>query len=119
MSNPDRNRNILQHMLMYCDQADAAIARFGNDYTAFSVDVVFQNAAAMCLLQIGELAGHLSDDFKAKHHQQPWKQIKELRNIIAHHYSAIDTETTWEILQEDLPSLRAFCERILAGEMNE
>ena len=85
----------------------------------FVTGILLKPFPAMCLLQIGELAGHLSDDFKAKHNQQPWKQIKGLRNIIAHHYGAIDTETTWEILQEDLPSLRAFCERILAGEMNE
>ena len=119
MSNPDRDRNILRHMLIYCDQAEATIARFGNDFSIFSADTVYQNAAAMCLLQIDELSGHLSERFKADHSQQPWRQIKGLRNIIAHHYGAVDAETTWEILQDDLPSLRAFCEKILSEEMTE
>ena len=119
MSTHDRNRNILLHMLVYCGQADAAMAHFGNDYDVFSSNTVYQNAVAMCLLQIGELTGHLTDDFKASHPQQAWRQIKGLRNIIAHHYGAIDAETTWEIVQDDLPSLRAFCEEILSGEMKE
>ena len=119
MSNLNRDRGILLHMLTYCEQADETIARFGNDFSVFSSDTVYQNAAAMCLLQIGELSGHLSDAFKSIHFQQPWRQIKGLRNIIAHHYGAIDAETTWEILQDDLPALRVFCEKTLAEEMKE
>lgn len=119
MSVLERDQNILPHMLIYCDQVDAAIERFGNDYILFSTDQIFQNAFAMCLLQIGELSGHLTEEFKMAHSQQPWRQIKGLRNIIAHHYGAIDAETTWEIIQDDLPSLRSFCQNTLAGEVTE
>lgn len=109
MTVQERNRSILEHILKYCDQIDATIARFGRSQQAFESDIVYQNAVALCLLQIGELVGHLSDDFKASHSQIPWRQIKALRNIIAHNYASIDAETAWEIVEADIPTIRAFC----------
>lgn len=108
-----RDREILRHMLKYCDQIDTAIARFGG-WDSFETDIVYQNAVAMCLLQIGELSGHLSDDFKSNHSQLPWRQIKALRNIIAHNYGSIDAETAWEIVESDIPEMRAFCSSVLS-----
>ena len=70
---------------------------------------MYQNAVALCLLQIGELVGHLSDEFKASRPQIPWRQIKALRNIIAHNYASIDAETAWEIVETDIPVIRDFC----------
>jgi transposase-like protein len=44
----------------------------------------------MCVLQIGELVGHLSDDITARYAEMPWKQIKGMRNIAAHGYENFD-----------------------------
>lgn len=44
----------------------------------------------------------------------PWRQIKALRNIIAHNYASVDAETAWEILETDIPAMRAFCVEELA-----
>lgn len=114
MTAQDRNRSILEHILKYCDQIDAAVVRFGHDQRTFEGDTVYQNAVAMCLLQIGELVGHLSEDFRDSHAQMPWRQIKALRNIIAHNYASVDAETAWEILETDIPAMRAFCVEELA-----
>ena len=65
----------------------------------------------MCLLQIGELVGHLSEEYRNAHPQMPWRQMRALRNIIAHNYGSVDAETAWEIVKEDIPMLRAYCER--------
>lgn len=113
MSISERDRSILVHMVKYCDQVDAAILHFGRSQSAFTSNVVYQNAAAMCLLQIGELAGHLSEEYRSLHPQVPWRQIKALRNIIAHYYGSVDAETAWEIIETDLPALRRFCEGTL------
>ena len=37
------------------------------------------------------------------------------RNIIAHNYGSVDAETAWEIVQEDIPALRLYCEREVNG----
>ena len=46
------------------------------------------------ILQIGELAGKLSDDFRHEHNQIPWQQIKATRNIVAHSYGSVDPVVT-------------------------
>ena len=113
MSVPDRDLNILLHMIDYCDQIEEAIALFGRNYSVFQANTVYQNAVAMCLMQIGELSGHLTEEFKAAYPQQPWRQIKALRNLIAHHYGAVDVETAWDIVENDIPVMRSFCETLI------
>ncbi len=115
MSESERDLSILEHVVRDCGQIDDTILRFGSDSQIFASDTVYQNAVALCLLQIGELAGHLSETYRAAHPVIPWRQIKALRNIIAHNYGSVDAETAWEIVQEDIPALRRHCEKEVNG----
>jgi uncharacterized protein with HEPN domain len=38
----------------------------------------------MCIIQIGEYVGRLSEDFKDTNDNIPWKRIKGMRNIATH-----------------------------------
>lgn len=113
MKHLDRDISILEHIVSYCDQIAETVQRFGNDYAVFSKDNIYRNATALCILQIGELVGKLSDDFKAEHSSIPWRQIKAMRNIVAHSYGSVDPETTWEIISDDIPDLRQYCCKII------
>ena len=115
----DRNISILEHIVGYCDQIEETIRRFGNDYGVFSTDAIYRNAAALCVLQIGELAGKLTDEFRAEHPGAPWRQIRGMRNIVAHSYGTVDPEITWEILTEDIPKPKAYCCRIINAKCDE
>ncbi len=64
-------------------------------------------------MQIGELSGLLSDGFKANNTQHPWRDIKQMRNIIAHHYGASDYDILWKVVTEGIPELRDFCKEKL------
>ena len=86
---------------------------FGHEYTIFSVNQIYRNAAALCILQIGELVGKLTDEFREQYSAVPWRQIKAMRNIVAHSYGSVDPETTWEIIMEDIPVLKKYCLSIL------
>ena len=110
----DRNISILERIIAYCDQIEETIRRFGNDYNVFSTDAIYRNAAALCVLQIGELSGKLTDEFRTAHPGAPWRQIRGMRNIVAHIYGSVDPEVTWEILTEDIPKLKAYCHHIIA-----
>lgn len=114
MKHPDRNISILSHIVTYCEQIEETIRRFGNDYEIFHSDAIYRNAAALCILQIGELAGKLTDEFRMEHPGAPWRQIRGMRNIVAHSYGTVDPEITWEIMTEDIPDLKAYCSRIIA-----
>ncbi len=86
----DRNVDLLMHIVDYCNEIKNTIKRFGNDYGTFSNDNVYQNAVALCVLQIGELTTHFTEDFKNTYDKMPWNQIKALRNVVAHNYGKID-----------------------------
>ena len=116
MSGTERDLSILAHIRGYCEQIEGTLLRFGDDPVLFREDFVYQNAMAMCLLQIGELAGHLTEEYRAAHTEIPWRQIRALRNIIAHNYGAVDAETAWEIVHDDLPRLKDYCEAALAAK---
>ena len=116
MNVSERDSHILRHIIGYCDQINEAVHRFGDEEHLFLIDAIYQNAVALCLLQIGELGGHLSEKFKSVHQSVPWRPIKSLRNIIAHNYGSIDAETTWEIIKDDIPDLKRFCMDILEKE---
>ena len=112
----DRNASILEHIISYCDQIQQTVERFGDDYALFESDPIYRNAAALCILQIGELVGKLTDDFREQHPAVPWRQIKAMRNIVAHSYGSVDPETTWEIITDDIPILKKYCETIIASQ---
>lgn len=67
----------------------------------------------MCVVQIGELAGELSDEAKAFNPSIPWRVIKDTRNFYVHAYGAIDLSSVWETLINDIPMLKTACEAML------
>ena len=114
----ERDLSILRHIRDYCQQIELAVKRFGRDYSVFDSDPVYRNAVAMCILQIGELVGHLSDAFREEHSQIPWRQIKLMRNIVAHRYGTVDNSITWDVVEQDIPQLSQYCAAIL-GDFSE
>ena len=93
------------------------VSRLSRQWTeTFQNDPIYRNAAALCILQIGELVGKLTDEFRAQHPAVPWRQIKAMRNIVAHSYGTVDPETTWEIITDDIPALKKYCETIIASQ---
>lgn len=105
----NRNVDILHRIISYCHEIEETILRFGRDYVVFAQDSVYRNATALCVMQIGELTTHLSDDFKQTYTETPWYQIKALRNVVAHNYGKIDVESLWETITIDIPKLNDYC----------
>jgi len=55
---------------------------------------------------IGEAVSQLPEDFKKKFPQVPWRDIKDFRNVVAHHYFKINLERIWDIIQNQLDPLK-------------
>lgn len=67
-----------------------------------------QNAVVMCLIVIGEAAAKLMDkhpEYVQTHSQVPWRNMRGMRNRIAHGYFEINLELVWETTQSALPEL--------------
>ena len=88
----NRDRDIIGHILRYCHQVETAHQDFDHSQERFARSTTYQNAVSMCILQIGELVGRLTDDFKADHAEIPWRKIRGMRNFVAHEYGSVDFE---------------------------
>lgn len=114
-----RDKINIQKILQYCKDVDAIINRFGDDIQIYVLDLAYQYAGSMCIIQIGELAGQLSDDLKNERREVPWKLIKDMRYIFVHDYSCVDNEIVWDTLKRNIPDLKDKCEKILDDDLVE
>jgi uncharacterized protein with HEPN domain len=105
----NRDITILQKVIQYCDEIGEANAQFGNSIDALRTNSVYKNAVSMCILQIGELSTHLTDEFKSNYAAVPWKAIRGMRNIAAHHYGEFDADILWKTIEDRIPELRSYC----------
>lgn len=74
----------------------------------FLEDRKTQQAVILNILIIGEAATKLANEypeFVTKHPAFPWKQIRGMRNRMAHGYFEINLDIVWETLQQSLPEL--------------
>ena len=109
-----KNIDVVRHIESYCKDIENTIKRFGKDQNVFEDDVDYRNSICMSLLQIGELTGHLSEEFKeATKESVYWPAIKGMRNVFAHDYGAIDYNRVWDTVNEDIPLLLEFCQKTI------
>jgi len=109
----DRNIAVLNQIIKYINEINGTVSRFDLDFDKFTSDYVMRNAISMCLLQIGELAGKLSDEFKLENNKMPWRDIISIRNKAAHAYGSMDMEIIWNIAKNDIPALQDYCNEII------
>ena len=110
-----RDKDILNHMVTYCGEIDAAFDLFGRDEEIFKSNAVFRNAVSMPLQQIGELAKHFTDEFLDTYDEIPWKQVKGMREWFAHQYSEMNLHVIWHTATVDLLPLNDFCVKTLSA----
>lgn len=111
MLDSTRDASVLEHMLDYCVEIERTLGEISFQRESFDKSSTHRNALALCVLQIGELVGILSDDFKKANAEIPWKDIKQMRNIVAHKYGSFDFDILWEVVSEDIPKLKEFCKK--------
>ena len=76
------------------------------DREAFFSEMMVQDAVVRQLEIIGEASRRLSDDFRTRYNEIPWRAIIGMRNRIAHNYLDIDLQVVWEVVRVDLPDLK-------------
>ena len=74
----------------------------------FLADKRTQQAVIMSLIIIGEAVTKVMDgyaEFAQSHRQVPWRNMRGMRNRMAHGYFDINLDVVWETVQEWLPAL--------------
>jgi uncharacterized protein with HEPN domain len=101
----------LRHML---DHAREAVA-MASGKTRRQLDTDRQlNLSLVRLLEIvGEAAGRVPGEDRARHPDIPWAEIVGLRNRLIHGYDSVDFDILWQIVSNDLPPLIEALEKAL------
>ena len=113
----DRFAGWLEDMLKAARQACGYVEDMPRD--AFLADSRTQQAVAMNVLIIGEVAAKLIDRYPERlkaYANVPWVSMKGMRNRIAHGYFEIDMNLVWGTVSRDLPALVEQLTVILASE---
>lgn len=99
--------NYLDHMRQAA--ADACGFVEGMSRAEFLQDKRTQQAVVLSLIVLGEAATKVMDRheaFAVANGQIPWRNMRGMRNRIAHGYFDIDLEVVWDTVQTALPTLR-------------
>jgi len=105
--NDNRLTDYLQHMKQAVVDACSFIE--GLSKQDFLADKRTQQAVIMNLIIIGEAATKIMDHdgaFAEAHPEVPWRNMRGMRNRIAHGYFEIDLDIVWETVRSALPELQ-------------
>ncbi len=68
-------------------------------------DIILFFGLTKMLEIIGEAAYKLTNEFKAKHPELPWRKIIGMRHVLVHGYNTISPEILWDVIQLDIPPM--------------
>ena len=85
----------------------------GMDFERFSADKKTVNAVLRSLEVMGEAAKKIPDDVRRRHQEVPWKHIAGMRDKLIHEYFGVDLEIVWGVVQQELPPLRPYFDKVL------
>ena len=68
---------------------------------------------------IGEATYKLTNEFRAEHPEAPWNKMEGMRHVLVHGYYMISPAKVWNVIKNDLPSLRSQIEQYIREESAE
>ena len=85
-----RDRIFIGHILERCRRINRIISSTTQE--EFLRDADKQDLVVHSLEIIGEATAHLSENFRKEHKNIPWREMKDLRNLLIHQYFRIDPD---------------------------
>ena len=79
----------------------------------FEKEELIQTWIVHHLVILGEAASVLADSFREQHPDIPWSKITGMRNVLVHNYFGIDLDVVWSVVENDLPQLQRYIEKLL------
>ena len=84
-------------------------------YAQFASDKRTLFATIYNIQTIGEASYKLTKEFKATHPELPWLLMEKMRYVLVHDYYNIVPEAVWDVVTEDIPSIKPLVQRLLEG----
>ncbi len=95
----------LRHSLEAIEEIEKYLVHV--DFPKFIENSMMRFACVKQMQIIEEVSNHLSRDLKSKFSDIAWAQIVGMRNVFTHEYFGIDANLVWEIINKDIPELKA------------
>lgn len=96
--------------------AISGIERYLSTRESFDSDERTQTWMVSRLQIIGQAARHLSQEFRDRHSEVPWRLVIGMRNHLVHGYFDIDPDIVWAAITERIPELKLYVELALATD---
>lgn len=109
----NKDIQVIKKIISYCDDVASLLKQYGESHEKYLTDISFQYSCNMCIIQIGELVGRISDEVRSEYSDIPWGAIKRMRNLHAHDYENVDLDIVWITLTEEIPVLKKNMQYIL------
>jgi uncharacterized protein with HEPN domain len=92
----DDIRRSCEKVLRYTQGMD--LVQFVGDEKKF--DAVLRNLSI-----IGEAVKQIPQSYTDQHPDVEWRKIARFRDLVVHHYFAVDEQIVWDIVQNKIPEL--------------
>ncbi|MCO5159560.1 MAG: DUF86 domain-containing protein [Mesorhizobium sp.] len=109
-------RIVLGEMVDTIDEIAKALE--ATSFEAFSGNWVLKHAVQRGIEIISEAARHLPEELSGSEPDIPWKQIRGVGNVLRHEYHRISDRIIWNVIQNELPSLREAILRIAQRDIS-
>jgi uncharacterized protein with HEPN domain len=100
----DRLRHILDAI------ADVEGFTAGMTLDDYLADNLRRHAVERCLEIVSEASRYVPRDAKARHPGIAWRGVADFGNVLRHDYPNVKDRRVWEIVTNDLPSLKTAIE---------
>ena len=106
-----KEKGILLNIMSHCERILTKVRDLTKE--SFLTNDDAKEIVCFNILQIGELAKSLSNDFLLNHNDVPWPNVKGIRDRIVHGYGTIRFDVIWQTVIEDVKPLNDYCAQII------
>jgi len=101
----------LQDIREACRLIESYVADVG--FADFVGDTEKQDAVVRRIEIVGEATAHLSEATRTELSSLPFRQMRGMRNIVAHDYGHVDVALVWKAAKENIPHIRRVLDSFL------
>ncbi len=101
----------IEHILQSIERIQSYIT--GLDQTAFTKNLVTQDAVVRQLEVIGEATKRVSKEFRSKYPDIPWSDMAGMRDILIHDYIDVDFNIVWKTASESIHNLKDLLKKLV------
>jgi uncharacterized protein with HEPN domain len=103
----------IHDILETIDRVQTKVA--GKTFAEFSADWELRFIVQRAIEIISEASRRLPDELKSRQPDIEWRSIAGIGSVLRHDYHTISDKVIWEVVQSDLPLLKAAIEAIAAS----